>query len=113
MITNAPADAPLPAPPARPSMKSLLQGPFVAVWCVLIAATMITWYLGSDHGIPNHHVATVVILLVAFVKVRFVGLYFMELRDAPALLRGIFEAHCILVCSALVVVYLTAPLAAT
>ncbi|WP_309224806.1 cytochrome C oxidase subunit IV family protein [Mycolicibacterium sp. CBMA 234] len=77
----------------------------------LIVATLTSWYLGSDHGIRDHHLATVAVMVVAFMKVRFVGLYFMELRDAPSLLKGIFEAHCAVVCSVLVAVYLIAPLA--
>ena len=50
-------------------------------------------------------------MLVAFIKVRFVGLYFMELRDAPTLLRTIFAAHCAIVRSVIVIVYLVEPLA--
>lgn len=87
---------------------TLLRGPFVVVWGILIAATLLSWYLGADHGIHNHRVATTVILLVAFVKVRFVGLYFMELRDAPSRLRTLFEAHCLMVCTAMLTVYLAA-----
>jgi hypothetical protein len=34
----------------------------------------------------------VVILAIAFVKVRFIGRYFMELRDAPVPLLTLFEA---------------------
>jgi heme/copper-type cytochrome/quinol oxidase subunit 4 len=80
----------------------------VVVWGILIAATLLSWYLGADHGIHNHRVATTVILLVAFVKIRFVGLYFMELRDAPSRLRTLFEAHCLMVCTAMLTVYLAA-----
>jgi uncharacterized membrane protein len=81
------------------------------VWFVLIAATLLSWYLGSDHGVHNHRLATVVIMLVAFIKVRFVGLYFMELRAAPTLLRAIFETHCAVVFAVVVIVYLLEPLA--
>ena len=110
MLTEPATAAPGTSRPGRPSVKSLVFGPFTVVWCVLIAATLLTWYVGED-GIRDHHVASVVILLVAFVKVRFVGLYFMELRDAPALLRTIFELHCVVVCSVMMIVYLVEPLA--
>lgn len=86
--------------------KSLLRGPFMVVWFVLIGATLVSWHLGADHGIQNHRVATVLILLVAFIKVRFVGLYFMELRNAPIRLRRIFETHCVIVCSVVEGLYL-------
>ena len=96
---------------AQDTVKALLRGPFMIVWFVLIAATLLSWYLGSAHGVHDHRVATVMIMLVAFIKVRFVGLYFMELRDAPTRLRAIFETHCAVVCSAIVIVYLFGSLA--
>lgn len=89
-------------------VKGLLRGPFMVVWFVLIGATLVLWYLGAEHGVHNHRVATVLIMLVAFVKVRFVGLYFMELRDAPNPLRLLFEAHCATVCAVVLGVYLAA-----
>lgn len=98
-------------PSVRPNVKHLLNGPFMVVWFILIAATLVTWYLGSDHGIHNHHTATVAILLVAFIKVRFVGLYFMELQDAPLTLRVIFEVFCAMVCAIMIGVYMIGPLA--
>lgn len=103
-VTNA-------KPSIRLNVKHLLSGPFMVVWFVLIAATLVAWYLASDHGIHNHHTATVAILLVAFIKVRFVGLYFMELQDAPVTLRVIFEVFCAIVCAIMIGVYLVGPLA--
>jgi heme/copper-type cytochrome/quinol oxidase subunit 4 len=90
---------------AAVTFRELLRGSFLAVWVMLIAATFVSWFLGADHGIRDHHVATAVILLVAFVKVRFVGLYFMELRDAPRRLRTLFEVHCATVCATMLTVY--------
>jgi Prokaryotic Cytochrome C oxidase subunit IV len=87
-------------------LRGLLRGPFMVVWFVLIAATLLLWYLGAEHGIQNAHLATVLILIVAFIKWRFVGLYFMELRDAPIPLRMIFEAQCAAVCAVVLGVYL-------
>lgn len=87
------------------TFRELLRGPFAIVWLGLIGATLLSWYLGADHGVHNHHVVTTLILIVAFVKVRFVGLYFMELRDAPRRLRALFEMHCVIVCTAMLTVY--------
>lgn len=89
------------------TFRQLLRGPFLVVWFVLIGATLVSWYLGADHGVRDHHLTTVLIMLVAFIKVRFVGLYFMELRAAPGALRLLFEAHCVIVCTAMLAVYLT------
>jgi Prokaryotic Cytochrome C oxidase subunit IV len=87
-------------------LRGLLRGPFMVVWFVLIAATLLLWYLGAEHGVQDAQLATVLILVVAFIKWRFVGLYFMELRDAPVPLRLIFEAQCVIVCAVVLGVYL-------
>ncbi|HWF54201.1 MAG TPA: cytochrome C oxidase subunit IV family protein [Solirubrobacteraceae bacterium] len=86
-------------------MTALLKSRVSLVWLGLIIATLISWRIGTDHGV-HAHLATTIVLLVAFVKVRFVGLYFMELRDAPLPLRGIFEGYCLVVCTTLIVLYL-------
>ena len=89
-------------------MTALVRTPATAIWIVLILATIASWTLGSDHGIGNHTLASVAILLIAFIKVRLVGLYFMELRDAPTVLGGLFEAYCVIVCTLLIGVFLVA-----
>jgi len=73
---------------------------------VLITATGVSWTLGIQHGTHDHKLASVIILLIAFIKVRLVGMYFMELREAPNVLRGLFEAYCLIVCTLLVTVFL-------
>ena len=89
-------------------MTSLLRTPATAVWTVLVLATLATWTLGTQHGIHSHTLASVVILLIAFIKVRLIGLYFMEIREAPAVLRGLLEAYCVAVCTAVVGTFLVA-----
>jgi hypothetical protein len=89
-----------------PGLIELARTRATGVWFVLIAATAVSWVLGTDHGIDNHRVASTAILTVAFMKVRFVGLDFMELRDAPLVLRRVFEAYCAVVLSAVLVLYL-------
>jgi hypothetical protein len=61
-------------------------------WAGLVAATMVSWWLGAGHGsvVPVRIGATLV-LLVAYVKVWFVGAEFMELRSAPPWLRWSFR----------------------
>jgi len=79
------------------------------VWFVLILATLLTWSLGGSHHTPGvdggSSLAGFSILLIAFIKIRFIGLYFMELRHAPVALRGAFEAYCVVTCGALVVLF--------
>jgi hypothetical protein len=52
----------------------------------------------------NRTVSTVVIA-VAFIKVRFVGLDFMELRRAPFALRLVFELWLIVIGGTLIILY--------
>jgi hypothetical protein len=70
-----------------------------AVWLLLTAATVLSWSLGNHHGLG------IAILVIAFVKIRFVGLYFMELRGAPPPLRIVFETYCLAVLLALSTMY--------
>jgi hypothetical protein len=66
------------------------------VWFFLAVLTIVSWALGTDHSLTGeeHVPASLVILVVAIVKVRLVGLYFMELRFAPVQLRAVFETYC-------------------
>jgi hypothetical protein len=93
------------------TLAPLLRTRTTAVWLGLTLATLLSWSLGGHHtlGMSNSHaLAGVSILLIAFVKIRFVGLYFMDLRDAPTVLRGLFEAYCAVVFIALTAMYLIA-----
>jgi hypothetical protein len=49
----------------------------------------------------------VALIAVAFVKVRLVGLYFMELRAAPLALRVVFEGWVVATGGVLVGLYLS------
>ena len=93
---------------AAPALPSMLRTPTTVVWLVLIAATVLSWMLGTDHGFgaTDHTLSSVVILLVAFVKVRFIGLWFMELREAPVVLRLLFEGYCAVVCTMTIALFL-------
>lgn len=77
----------------------LLRSWTTGVWAFLVLATVVSWALGTDHGfVHSAREASLIVLVVAFVKVRFVGLYFMELKDAPLPLRVLIEAYCLAVC---------------
>jgi hypothetical protein len=81
------------------------------VWLLLVLATGASWWLGgasAASGAPTR-VATAVLLLIAFVKVRLIVRYFMEVRHAPSALRIAFDAWIGLVCLALLVLYLRTP----
>lgn len=74
------------------------------VWAVLVVATLVSWAVGSDHGTGS--LVAVIVLGVALVKVRFVGLDFMELRNAPLALRAAFEGYCLALWCVLAGMYL-------
>lgn len=79
------------------------------VWVALIAATCLSFWLGGGHRAPVREAAvSVAVLAVAFVKIRLVGLYFMELKNAPLVLRAIFEGYVVLVAGTVITLYLAA-----
>lgn len=84
---------------------TLTRGRLGAVWGLLVAATLLSFWLGADHGISSDNTRTIVIIVVAFIKLRLIGLYFMELREAPTKLRSAFEGYCLAACATLIGFY--------
>jgi hypothetical protein len=62
-------------------------------WLVLIAATLLSYTMGAEHGVGS--AVVVVVFAIAAIKVRLIGLDFMELRSAPIALRAAFESYCL------------------
>jgi len=83
---------------------SILKAPATRAWLALMAATLVSWYLGDGHG--SAQLATVLVIAVAFAKVYLVGHSFMELRDAPIPLRAVFGGWAAVVCVSLIALYL-------
>lgn len=78
------------------------------IWLALVAATWLSWELG--HGLifgDAYRHASVAVVLIAFIKARFVFLDFMELRRAPRGLRLAFEAWTAVVGGSVLFVYWT------
>jgi hypothetical protein len=80
-----------------------------AIWGILVGLTIFSvtclQSLGSDNG---HRLGAASVITIAFLKVRIVGLEYMELGSAPVLLRFLFEAWVIaiyaaIMCAALLV----------
>ena len=91
-------------------MKTLIQTKASAAWLALVALTITQWAIGTHDGVsgPYHVPASVVIFFVAVFKVRLVGLYFMELREAPLALRAAFETYCAVLITVLCGMFLLA-----
>jgi hypothetical protein len=73
-------------------------------WLILIAATVVSLAVGAEHGTGS--MVVLVVLAIAALKVRLVGLDFMELRHAPILLRAAFEFYCVAIWAVLSGLYL-------
>jgi hypothetical protein len=85
-------------------MSTFVDRSILAVWVVLLGATTVAWQLGVEHGIRDTG-AAVLILAIAFVKVRLVGRYFMEIRESPIALAAIFDLWLLAVATVVITFY--------
>ncbi len=74
------------------------------IWLLLVAATLVSWWLVERRGIAAR-VATTSALLIAGFKARLVLQHFMELRSAPPIWRNVFDAWVIVFVGAIVAGY--------
>ncbi len=76
------------------------------VWIGLVLATGLSWQFGHGFGFgDNTRFATIAIIVISFLKVRFIVLDFMEVRTAPKALRVALETWLVLVCATLIFLY--------
>jgi caa(3)-type oxidase subunit IV len=78
------------------------------VWAALVIFTLLSFVLGGEHVVDNGKLAAAIVLGIGAIKIRLVGLHFMELRHAPVALRAVFEVYCALLFTALMGIYLFA-----
>lgn len=64
-----------------------------------------SWYLGHGFLIRNLRAAGIAILVIAFIKIRYVILDFMEIRRAPLPMRIGAEIWVVAVATAIVLLY--------
>jgi hypothetical protein len=72
---------------------SLFRARSTPVWVALVLVTIVSWAVGAKHETGS--AIAVLVLAFALIKVRFIGLDFMELRNAPVILRTMFETYCV------------------
>jgi hypothetical protein len=78
----------------------------VAIWLFLVGATVFSLSLFEEFNSTDaRRYVGFTVIGVAFVKVRFIGLDFMELRRAPAPLRLAFEAWLLVIAGTLMTMY--------
>lgn len=88
-------------------MGTFLRDRITVVWLLLIGATLLSWGMGHGLGFSDPRNAGMVIFLVAFIKVRYVFLEFMEVRQGPLVLRIFVEGWVTLVCAGVLAMYWT------
>ena len=76
------------------------------VWVLLLALTFGSSLVGIEQGASVTSAAALAILSVALLKVRLIGIHFMELRVAPRPLRMLFELYIVAVLGTLVILAL-------
>lgn len=87
-------------------MRSLILSRVSLVWFVLLGATLISWEVGHGVGVDDLRLASLLIIFISLVKVRFVLREFMELRHAPAVLKLLGDAWLVALMGLLTVLYL-------
>jgi hypothetical protein len=87
-------------------MTALLHRRVTLVWAALVGITLVSWWLGVRYGLDEERIAAVALMILGYVKVRLIGLHFMELRDAPRWLRLLFEAWCGAACGGVLLLFL-------
>lgn len=88
------------------NLPSTVRDRLVVVWALLVLATVVSVWLGTDHGFSGddgRKVGTALVLAVAVLKIHVVGMHFMDLRTAPPALRWIFDSWCLVVGGTLIV----------
>ncbi len=76
-----------------------------AIWLMLIAATLISWTMGQGDWLGSVRRTSIAIILIAFLKIRYVILDFMHLRGAPLIMRIIAECWVVVVCTTIIAFY--------
>ncbi len=74
------------------------------IWLLLLAITAASAWLGNGHPVRDDRYIGVAIVALAFVKIRFVILDFMEIRTSPLAMRLACEAWVIVLCATIVLI---------
>jgi hypothetical protein len=84
-------------------MADLIKSRITLVWALLVAVTCLSW--GSTQGsgwLRDPQVTTALVMVIAFLKARYILLEFMETREAPLWLRAVGEVWVVAVCGAII-----------
>ncbi|WP_459958055.1 cytochrome C oxidase subunit IV family protein [Mycobacterium avium] len=86
-------------------MNWILRNPAIRTWTLLVAATFCSFGIFESAAANGRDVpiAGGLVIAIAFIKVRLIGLRFMELRSCPLWMRGAFELWVIAIGSVLII----------
>ncbi len=90
-------------------MKELVLSRNTFIWLLLIGATLLSWELNLGFAFDSLRHAGIAILVVTFIKVRFIVFDFMETRHAPNVLRWMSDAWIAFTAIGLIVLFLWTP----
>ena len=85
-------------------MSKAIETHLFRVWLVLSAITLLSFWLGSEHGAAGAAV-TYLALLIAAVKVRIIVVEYMEARRSSKTLQRLMDAWLLLLMAALATIY--------
>ena len=85
----------------------------ILVWLILSFLTLVSWLLsssGTELAAATPSSADVrtnlMLIILAFVKIRLVIIHFMEIGHSPLWFRALFEAYSIIGCAAVSLIYI-------
>ncbi len=81
-------------------MWKIYKTPEGIVWLVLMAITSASWGLGANHQLfsDDVNVGSTLLVSLAFLKIRLIMFYFMEVREGPYTLRLSCDAWLVFSC---------------
>lgn len=84
-------------------MSAAVEARLFRVWLVLSAITLLSWWLGMEHGASA--LVSYAALLIVAIKVRIIVLEYMEARHAGKTLQRLMDAWLLLLMAALASIY--------
>jgi hypothetical protein len=80
-------------------MSSTRPQPMIFAWATLVALTIVSWLLADHDQVSSGAIklVSVIVTVLAFVKVLIVSQSFMELRRAAPVLQLVVLAWCLIV----------------
>jgi len=83
-------------------MSALIRSRTTVIWLLLVVATALSWGMRQGVGVFDVQIVSVAIIIVTFVKARFVIFEFMEIRGAPTWMHRVGDGWIMLITALLI-----------